>query len=82
MGRPVIVAHHTRSGLAALNVVTAALQTDPLTDAVEVRFARDRAALAAELLSVPGTGGIPCAPGSTWSRSERAKRLRSPSHRR
>src|SRR2546430_827699 len=67
MPRPVIVAHHTRSGLAALNVVTAALQTDPLTDAVEVRFARDRKALAAELLSVAATDGIPVAAWSFYS---------------
>src|SRR3954447_17978056 len=61
MPRPVIVAYHARSGLAALNVVTAALQTDPLTDSVEVRFARDRAALAAELVSVAAAGGMPVA---------------------
>jgi len=67
MTRPVIVAHHSRSGLAALNVVTAALQTDPLTDAVEVRFARDRAALAADLASVAATGGIPVAAWSFYS---------------
>ena len=67
MARPVIVAHHTRSGLAALNVVTAALQTDPFTDAVEVRFARDRKELAAELVSVAGAGGIPLAAWSFYS---------------
>src|SRR5438067_4727359 len=67
MPRPVIVAHHTRSGLAALNVVTAALQTDALTDAVEVRFARDRAAFAAELVSVAGEGGTPVAAWSFYS---------------
>jgi B12-binding domain/radical SAM domain protein len=67
MARPVIVAHHSRSGLAALNVVTAALQTDPLTDSVEVRFARDREALAAELVSVARTGGIPVAAWSFYS---------------
>jgi len=67
MPRPVIVAHHTRSGLAALNVVTAALQTDALTDAVEVRFARDRAALAAELVSGAGEGGTPVAAWSFYS---------------
>lgn len=67
MPRPVIVAHHTRSGLAALNVVTAALQTDPFTDRIEVRFARDRAALAAELVSVAGAGGAPLAAWSFYS---------------
>jgi len=67
MARPVIVAHHTRSGLAALNVVTAALQTDPLTDGVEVRFARDRAALAAGLTAAAGAGAVPVAAWSFYS---------------
>ena len=52
MRRPVLVAHHTRSGLAALNVVTAALQADPHTDGVEVRFARGREELVDALRSV------------------------------
>ncbi|HEX9573633.1 MAG TPA: TIGR04013 family B12-binding domain/radical SAM domain-containing protein [Myxococcales bacterium] len=67
MSRPVIVAHHTRSGLAALNVVTAALQTDRETSGVEVRFARDRSELARELRSADAAGGMPVAAWSFYS---------------
>ena len=37
---PVIVAFHVRSGVVALNVVTAALDADPRTQDVEVRFVK------------------------------------------
>src|SRR5215468_11295785 len=37
-----VVAHAVRSGIAALNVVTAALDSDPRTRALEVIFARGR----------------------------------------
>ena len=67
MPKPVVVAHHTRSGLAALNVVTAALQTDPVTAGVEVRFARDRDELARELRSAAESGGVPVAAWSFYS---------------
>jgi len=67
MARPVIVAHHTRSGLAALNVVTAALQTDPQTSGVEVRFARDRSALARELRCAADARAVPVALWSFYS---------------
>jgi B12-binding domain/radical SAM domain protein len=67
MPRPVIVAHHTRSGLAALNVVTAALQTDSQTAGVEVRFARDRSEVVRELLSAAAAGAIPVAAWSFYS---------------
>lgn len=67
MARPIIVAHHTRSGLAALNVVTAALQTDPETSGVEVRFARDRSALARELRGAADSGAAPVAFWSFYS---------------
>ena len=67
MPRPVLVAHHARSGLAALNVVTAALQTDARTDGVEVRFARDRAELARELRSAAAAGAVPVAAWSFYS---------------
>ncbi|MFO0758426.1 MAG: TIGR04013 family B12-binding domain/radical SAM domain-containing protein [Byssovorax sp.] len=46
MPAPVFVAHHARTGIAALNVITAALGADPRTSAVPVRFAKDREALA------------------------------------
>jgi len=41
-----VVAHAVRSGIAALNVVTAALDTDPRTRSVEVVFAHGRDAVA------------------------------------
>src|SRR5262249_23760668 len=37
-----VVAHAVRSGIAALNVVTAALETDPRTRGLDVVFARGR----------------------------------------
>src|SRR5262249_16538103 len=39
---PVFVVHHTRTGVAALNVVTAALGADPRTASIEVHFAKGR----------------------------------------
>jgi B12-binding domain/radical SAM domain protein len=47
--RPVVLAHHVRSGIAALNVVTGALEADPRTAGHDVRFVRGPAALAAAL---------------------------------
>jgi len=67
MARPIIVAHHTRSGLAALNVVTAALQTSRETSGVEVRFARDRSLLARELRRAADRGDVPVALWSFYS---------------
>ncbi|HWE22917.1 MAG TPA: TIGR04013 family B12-binding domain/radical SAM domain-containing protein [Myxococcales bacterium] len=67
MPRPIVVAHHTRSGLAALNVVTAALQTKRRTDAVEVRFARDRDELVRELRAAGAAGALPIALWSFYS---------------
>jgi B12-binding domain/radical SAM domain protein len=67
MSRPIVVAHHTRSGLAALNVVTAALQTKPRTDCVEVRFARNRADLVRELRDVHASGNFGVALWSFYS---------------
>ncbi len=44
-----VIAHHVRSGIAALNVVTAALDTDERTRSIEVVFARGRTELAAAI---------------------------------
>lgn len=44
--RPLIVAMHMRSGMTALNVVTAALEADPRTANLDVVFVRDVAGLA------------------------------------
>jgi B12-binding domain/radical SAM domain protein len=50
--RPVVVAMHARSGLVGLNVVTAALDADPRTENLDVRFVKDPAAMIRELQSV------------------------------
>lgn len=44
-----VIAHAARSGIAALNVVTAALDTDPRTRDIEVVFAKSRGELAAAI---------------------------------
>ncbi|HEX5059751.1 MAG TPA: TIGR04013 family B12-binding domain/radical SAM domain-containing protein [Kofleriaceae bacterium] len=44
-----VVAHAARSGIAALNVVTAALDTDPRTRDVPIIFAKSRTELAAAI---------------------------------
>src|SRR5262245_15894131 len=44
-----VIAHAVRSGISALNVVTAALDTDDRTRDVEVVFARGREAVARAL---------------------------------
>jgi B12-binding domain/radical SAM domain protein len=54
--RPVIVAMHARSGVVALNVVTAALDADPRTAGLDVRFAKDPAAMIAELRAAVEAG--------------------------
>lgn len=43
---PAIVAMHVRSGLVGLNVVTAALDVDPRTRDLEIRFAKNAAEMA------------------------------------
>ena len=64
---PVIVAHHTRSGIAALNVVTAALEVDPRTAGLDVRFPHGRDALARELVAAAATGAPVIAAWSFYS---------------
>lgn len=49
-----VIAHAVRSGIAALNVVTAALDADPRTRAVEVVFARSTREIAAAIARDPG----------------------------
>jgi hypothetical protein len=49
-----VVAHAVRSGIAALNVVTAALDSDPRTRGLEVIFARGRDEVACAI-----AGGAP-----------------------
>jgi B12-binding domain/radical SAM domain protein len=52
--RPTVIAFHARSGIAALNVVTAALEVDARTAGLDVRFVRTREALAAAIAAAPG----------------------------
>ena len=51
MSPPVVIAYAARSGIAALNVVTAALETDARTAGLDVRFVRTRDAIAAAIRS-------------------------------
>jgi B12-binding domain/radical SAM domain protein len=53
---PLIVAMHARSGLVGLNVVTAALDADPRTAGLDVRFVKDAAAMIAELRAAESAG--------------------------
>ncbi len=45
MGLPVLILAYRRTGVVALNVISAALDTDPRTRGVEVHFARDAQAM-------------------------------------
>lgn len=48
--------HHCRTGVAALNVVSAALDADPRTAGTDVRFARDPEEVIAEVRSLRAEG--------------------------
>jgi B12-binding domain/radical SAM domain protein len=54
--RPIIVAMHARSGVVALNVVTAALDAYPRTAGLDVRFAKDPDGMIAELRAAAEAG--------------------------
>ena len=56
MKRPVIVVMHARSGMVGLNVVTAALDADPRTAGLDIRFVRDAEAMSTELRAAQGDG--------------------------
>ncbi|MFO0608032.1 MAG: TIGR04013 family B12-binding domain/radical SAM domain-containing protein [Polyangiales bacterium] len=66
-GRCVFVAHHARTGAAALNVVTAALDADPRTRDTEVRFCRDALGLSAAITDVASSGARPVVGWSFYS---------------
>jgi B12-binding domain/radical SAM domain protein len=53
---PLIVAMHARSGLVGLNVVTAALDADPRTSGLDVRFVKDAAAMIESLREAETAG--------------------------
>lgn len=65
--RPVLLAHHARSGTTALNIVSAALGADARTRALEVRFCPGRAALAEAIRDVLARGERPVACWSFYS---------------
>ncbi|MGZ3452581.1 MAG: TIGR04013 family B12-binding domain/radical SAM domain-containing protein [Polyangiales bacterium] len=46
---PLLIAHHARNGVHALNVLTAALRADPRTAPMTIRFAKDAAEISAIL---------------------------------
>jgi B12-binding domain/radical SAM domain protein len=52
--RPTVIAYHARSGIAALNVVTAALEADARTSGLDVLFVKTPAALAAACCAATG----------------------------
>jgi hypothetical protein len=54
-----VVAHAVRSGIAALDVVTAALDTDPRTRDVDVVFARGPGEVARALAAADGPARSP-----------------------
>jgi B12-binding domain/radical SAM domain protein len=53
---PTFVVHHVKTGVAALNVITAALGADPRTADVPVHFAKGREALAHAIEGAAGHG--------------------------
>lgn len=53
---PVLIAHHARNGVMALNVLTAALRHDPRTAAIEIVFASDEDAVAVAALEAAARG--------------------------
>jgi B12-binding domain/radical SAM domain protein len=52
---PIVVAMHARSGTVALNVVTAALDADPVTNGIDVRFAKHEREMAAHVREAAST---------------------------
>ncbi|MBS2021494.1 MAG: TIGR04013 family B12-binding domain/radical SAM domain-containing protein [Deltaproteobacteria bacterium] len=65
--KPVLLAHHARSGATALNVVTAALSADARTREVEVRFCPGRVSLVDEARQVAARGDLPVLAWSFYS---------------
>jgi B12-binding domain/radical SAM domain protein len=56
--RPVFIVHHARTGVAALNVVSAALDADPRTADTDVVFARTPREVIDAARTVRGTGAL------------------------
>lgn len=64
---PTFVVYHARTGMVALNVITAALGADPRTASIPVRFAKTREDLAAAIAAIAGEGRRPVAGWSFYS---------------
>jgi B12-binding domain/radical SAM domain protein len=64
---PVFLVHHARTGIVALNVVSAALGADPRTAGVPVRFCKTREELAAAIAEVAAAGALPVVGWSFYS---------------
>lgn len=56
MPRPIVIAMHARSGIVALNVITASLDADERTRGLDIRFPRAEAELASAIDSAQATG--------------------------
>jgi B12-binding domain/radical SAM domain protein len=67
MPRPVLIAHHVRTGTTALNVVTAALDADARTAGLDVVFSKSVEETAAALRAARAAGGLPVAAWSFYS---------------
>lgn len=63
----VFIAHHVRTGVTALNVVTAALGTDRRTCDVPIRFAKGRDELCEAIRAASSEGALPVVAWSFYS---------------
>ncbi|APR87369.1 Hypothetical protein A7982_12718 [Minicystis rosea] len=64
---PVFIVHHARTGMVALNVITAAVGSDPRTAAVPIRFAKTREDVAAAIDEAVAAGARPVVGWSFYS---------------
>jgi B12-binding domain/radical SAM domain protein len=55
-GLPTLVVDHTRNGVVAMNVLTAALRADPRTASMTIRFAKDVEAIVDETVAASARG--------------------------
>jgi B12-binding domain/radical SAM domain protein len=64
---PVFIVHHARTGMVALNVITAAVGADPRTAEVPIRFAKTREEVAAAVDEAAAAGALPVVGWSFYS---------------
>lgn len=67
LSTPVLVLAYRRSGMVALNVVSAALDVDPRTQGTDVHFARDAAAMVSAIRQARADGRLPVCAWSFYS---------------